>query len=69
MEFDISEIIHSLPKIAFISLKGGWPLFITAAGLGWLALLSEKPKGQGKTLTGWALVLVGLILFAWTLKR
>jgi hypothetical protein len=68
MEIDILEIIHSLPKIAFTSLQGGWPLFILAAGLGWLAFISEKPKGQAKTAAGWVLVLLGFILFVWTLK-
>lgn len=69
MEIDIFEIIHSLPKIAFTSVKGGWPLFILAAGLGSLAFLSEKPKGRGKTIAGWVLVLLGLILFGWNLQR
>jgi hypothetical protein len=49
------------------TIQVGWPLLILASGLGWVAYFEGKDRI--KTAGGWALALVGLILFVWNLKR
>jgi hypothetical protein len=61
------EIFGYLSGITSTSIKVGWPLLILASGLGGVAYFEGKDRV--KTAGGWALALVGLILFVWNLKR
>ncbi len=61
------EIFGYLLGITSTSIEAGWPLLILAFGLGWAAYF-ERKDGI-KTAGGWALALVGFILFVWNLKR
>jgi drug/metabolite transporter (DMT)-like permease len=63
----VREILQYLWGIAATGLKIGWPLLITALGLAEVAFFGERDKI--KTVGGWVIVFVGLLLLVWNLKR
>ena len=63
----MTEIFEYFLGFTSTSIKVGWPLLILAFGLGGVAYFEGKDRI--KTVGGWALALVGLILFVWNLKK
>jgi len=62
----MAGVFESLWAIIVCSLNIGWPLFILALGLGGAAYFSDRNKV--KAAGGWALAILGLLLFLLNLR-
>ena len=63
----VAFIFEALGDIATCGLKVGWPLLLSALGLAGVAYYGGKDKA--KTAGGWALALVGFLLFFFALRE
>ncbi len=63
----MTYLFEALGDIATCGLKVGWPLLLSALGLAGAAYYGGKDKA--KTAGGWALALVGFLLFFFTLRE
>jgi len=63
----MAGILEILWQIVLSSLHIGWPLLILALGLGGVAYFADKDKT--KAAGGWAMAIVGILLFVQNLRR